>query len=137
MGCCCVSVSETEYDRINSRYDLELAKEQQINQRVKKLLLLGGVGAGKTTIFNQLRFIFGEYSFEQEQDQLLFRELIYIQIIEDMNLAINSFKQLKAKSEEETETDAEEAKEDGEYNECKYYEFSKHAQNAITTLNVM
>jgi len=83
MGCL---HSSNVIDEIDEEVQKELNGAQNKSQGVKKLLLLGAGGSGKSTLFKQLRNIMGG-GFD-ERSRMTFRSQIYEQIIDAMKVMI-------------------------------------------------
>jgi len=82
MGNLCVSSEETKRDRaLRSQLD----KAEKGDTKVKKLLLLGAGGSGKSTFFKQLRIIHGDGLDRQENT---YREIIYSNIVSGMKTLV-------------------------------------------------
>ena len=79
--------SRTEEDKHSSRLHEQLIKERKADDKVKKLLLLGAGGSGKSTFFKQLQDIHGK-GFD-DKDRLSFKNHVYHQIIEQMKRLIS------------------------------------------------
>eukprot|EP01083_Nonionella_stella_P016864 47097_1 len=78
MGCC---ASATEEERLNSLINNDLSIALKGTTSVKKLVLLGAGGSGKSTFFKQLRSIHGK-GFE-DSDRLPFKKHVFHQIIQE------------------------------------------------------
>jgi len=83
MGNLCVTSEEAKRDRELKR---ELEKNEKKDNKVKKLLLLGAGGSGKSTFFKQLRIIHGDGVDNQENT---YREIIYSNIITGMKMLVD------------------------------------------------
>eukprot|EP01083_Nonionella_stella_P274350 931165_1 len=86
MGACC----SMQPDDNTKQIDNILHREQQDEKAVIKLLFLGPGGSGKSTIFKQLQFLHGN-GFT-ESDARFLREVIYTQIISQMQCIIKYYK---------------------------------------------
>jgi len=84
MGC--GSSVDSDDKNQNQAVGQDLAQAQAIDRNVKKLLLLGAGGSGKSTLFKQLQSIHG--GGFQTRDRKTFRSQIYEQIIEAMKIMI-------------------------------------------------
>jgi GTPase SAR1 family protein len=82
MGCCAGSIRDDQDRIVSSEIEADRLKDRQ----VKKLLLLGAGGSGKSTLFKQMQNILGDGFTEQEKKT--FKPQIYEQVIEAMNLMI-------------------------------------------------
>ena len=80
MGC---GATKDEKDEAVQK---ELNGDQAVDRNIKKLLLLGAGGSGKSTLFKQLQSIHG--GGFQTRDRKTFRSQIYEQIIEAMKIMI-------------------------------------------------
>eukprot|EP01084_Bolivina_argentea_P063318 115647_1 len=80
MGsCCCVDATTREVDK-------KMASEEEIDQNTSKILFLGAGGAGKSTLFKQLSYIYnGAYSIKLDKR---LKQKIYSQITEQMQIAL-------------------------------------------------
>lgn len=85
MGSMCSSV--TEEDKQNGLVDDEITISRRRDQKMKKLLLLGAGGSGKSTFFKQLQTIHGR-GFS-DKDRISFRNHVFHQIIEQMKRMIS------------------------------------------------
>mmetsp|Transcript_37009 Transcript_37009/g.60888 ORF Transcript_37009/g.60888 Transcript_37009/m.60888 type:complete len:359 (-) Transcript_37009:248-1324(-) len=102
MGSFCSTV--TDEDKQSVFVDGEIATARTVDKRIKKLLLLGAGGSGKSTFFKQLQTIHGP-GFD-DKDRLSFQKHIYHQIVEQM-------KRLISRADEFSEDFPE------EYGDCK------------------
>ncbi len=83
MGCLQNSaVSDPEEDHMDRALQKELAKEKKIATQIRKVLFLGPGGCGKSTLFKQLRNIYGSPFTEKER--LHSRDAIYSFVMETM-----------------------------------------------------
>jgi len=112
MGC----VGGRAKDEENETVEQELNEAQVKEQPIKKLLLLGAGGSGKSTLFKQLQNIHG--GGFAPRDRTTFRSQIYEQVIETMKIMI---------------TRAEEFVEEHIPNEkdCAIYEIKKENSSAV------
>jgi len=89
MGTVCSSQPETARDReLQRRAD----KNKKNDTKVKKLLLLGAGGSGKSTFFKQLRGLYSNEITEHEKENT-YRDIVFSNVI-------NNMKTLTEKSEE-------------------------------------
>ena len=58
MGSCVCT--ESRESRLNSQVERDIHEEKRLTNKVKKILFLGSGGSGKSTIFKQLRGIYGD-----------------------------------------------------------------------------
>ena len=91
--CCNCCGSEPEEPR-----ELVLEKELKIDRRIEKILLLGPQNTGKSTIFKQLRAIYGQGI--TERDLMNQRDNVYSQAIEQMQYLLSELKELMEEDEE-------------------------------------
>lgn len=84
MGICFGS----EADQRSAKLAKELKSDQQNEHKVKKLLLLGAGGSGKSTFFKQLRNIHGT-GITQSERASVYREIVYSNIITSMKTLIH------------------------------------------------
>merc|ERR1719411_1012046 len=77
----------TDEDRVSVFVDDEITTARKSDTRIKKLLLLGAGGSGKSTFFKQLQTIHG-HGFS-DQDRISFRNHVYHQIIDQMKRIIS------------------------------------------------
>uniref|UniRef100_A0A7S2WF76 Guanine nucleotide-binding protein subunit alpha n=1 Tax=Mucochytrium quahogii TaxID=96639 RepID=A0A7S2WF76_9STRA len=67
MGC---SQSKTTEDLVNDKLSKEINSEMKKDEQILKLLLLGTGDSGKTTIFKQMRILYGEGYSEEKRAAL-------------------------------------------------------------------
>ncbi|KAL3816027.1 hypothetical protein ACHAXA_010332 [Cyclostephanos tholiformis] len=86
MGGCASSVSAEDAAKIKSSKDIEKALNEQfkIEDSKVKLLLLGAGESGKSTIFKQMRVIFGAPLTEEEKQQIT--PVVYSNTISSMKI---------------------------------------------------
>ena len=84
MGSMCGNAYED--DKHSALVDNKIGREKKRDMRVKKLLLLGSGGSGKSTFFKQLQTIHGN-GFS-DKDRLSYQNHVYHQIIEQMKTLI-------------------------------------------------
>merc|ERR1719411_613871 len=77
----------TDEDRVSVFVDDEITTARKSDTRIKKLLLLGAGGSGKSTFFKQLQTIHG-HGFS-DKDRISFKNHVYHQIIEQMKRIIS------------------------------------------------
>jgi len=82
MGC----APSAPRDELDEDVQKDLTSAKDVDRAVKKLLLLGAGGSGKSTLFKQLQNIHG--GGFAERDRKTFRHQIYEQIIEAMKVMI-------------------------------------------------
>src|SRR5688500_962659 len=82
MGGLCGGVRDSDDRTVTS----EIETDRQKDRTVKKLLLLGAGGSGKSTLFKQMQNILGSGFTSAEKKT--FKPQIYEQIIESMNIMI-------------------------------------------------
>ena len=85
MGGFCSSM--TDEDKVSSYVDDDISTAKKQDHRIKKLLLLGAGGSGKSTFFKQLQTIHG-HGFS-DKDRISFKNHVYHQIIEQMKRIIS------------------------------------------------
>eukprot|EP01084_Bolivina_argentea_P225985 381791_1 len=90
MGSC---ASQTRDDPHSALISHELSEDKQIDSKVNKILFLGSGGSGKSTIFKQLRGIYGE-GFNRTERQL-FVSQIHEQVITQMKLALEMLEEYR------------------------------------------
>jgi len=112
MGCISSTANKSPEDEVVQQ-ELNGAKEQ--DKSVKKLLLLGAGGSGKSTLFKQLQNIHG--GGFAPRDRTSFRSQIYEQIIESMKLMVT-------RAEEFVEEQIPSAQ------ECAIYQLKEENQSA-------
>lgn len=95
MGICLSS----DEDKRTAGVEKSLKNQAKQEARVKKLLLLGAGGSGKSTFFKQLRNIHGT-GIQQHELEHTYKEIVFSNIISGMKTLIE-------KSEELTETEPE------------------------------
>merc|ERR1719474_907281 len=84
----CLSCGNRDPEALTDRhYNSQLKKEKSEAQRVKKILFLGSGGSGKSTIFKQLRQIYGKPLTPQERRQQ--KTYIHEQCINQMKHALD------------------------------------------------
>ena len=89
MGGICTNAFED--DKHSALVDNEISKDKKRDMKVKKLLLLGSGGSGKSTFFKQLQTIHGN-GFS-DKDRLSYQNHVYHQIIEQMKTLIRRSKE--------------------------------------------
>lgn len=77
----------TDEDKVSSYVDDDIGHAKRVDNRIKKLLLLGAGGSGKSTFFKQLQTIHG-HGFT-DKDRISFKNHVYHQIIEQMKRIIS------------------------------------------------
>eukprot|EP01084_Bolivina_argentea_P144655 253736_1 len=89
-GCCtsgwCGLCKSEEQQKEDKRLGKELQDEKRKDQSVKKLILLGSGESGKSTLFKQLRTLYG--TGYADKDRLQFKDHIFAQIVEQMRLCL-------------------------------------------------
>jgi len=75
MGCTSSSAEDGEKKRKNKELDAQLASQAKQEDEKVKLLLLGAGESGKSTIFKQMKVIYGEQYTDAEKDNSF---LLYI-----------------------------------------------------------
>ena len=84
MGGICTNAFED--DKHSALVDSEITKDKKRDMKIKKLLLLGSGGSGKSTFFKQLQTIHGN-GFS-DKDRLSYQNHVYHQIIEQMKTLV-------------------------------------------------
>jgi len=82
MGACSSIKSSPEERRRDAMIDLELRKAEEKDNSILKLLLLGGGGSGKSTLFKQMIRLYGEGFSKSELES--YTPLVYSNIIKSM-----------------------------------------------------
>ena len=82
----CLGCSQTEGEKQNTVLSKQLEREKKSFNKIKKILFLGSGGSGKSTIFKQLRGIYGKPFNQQERHR--FVSHIHEQVITQMKLAL-------------------------------------------------
>ncbi len=92
MGCvlgCVQSIPERSERNISKSIDLELSSQRESQADIVKLLLLGAGESGKSTVFKQLRMLYGDnYTDEDRQRFLLFMKQNSIETMEKLCCAL-------------------------------------------------
>lgn len=84
MGNLC---SQTEEQKRNNKLKSQLQNNRKEDNKVKKLLLLGAGGSGKSTFFKQLRILHGS-GIETNEMENTYKEIIYSNIVSGMKTLI-------------------------------------------------
>eukprot|EP01084_Bolivina_argentea_P128093 226469_1 len=79
--------SMTEEDKQSHMVDDDINTARRRDHKIKKLLLLGAGGSGKSTFFKQLQVLHG-HGFS-DKDRIAFKNHVYHQIIEQMKRIID------------------------------------------------
>jgi len=74
MGCICPAT-----DEITARINQDIRQEQSRDRRIIKLLFLGAGGSGKSTLFKQLRYIYGDGLKEEQRKR--YTQCVYNNIV--------------------------------------------------------
>jgi GTPase SAR1 family protein len=104
MGCTqSASADEIEKRKKNKEYEQQLAVQAKQEDEKIKLLLLGAGESGKSTIFKQMKIIYGDQYTEQErkaQIPTIFSNILQaMKILVDQTIAFNMASQINAKEE--------------------------------------
>lgn len=83
MGACC----SNETDSRSRQIQQELKKGQKTENKIKKLLLLGAGGSGKSTFFKQLRILHGTGISASEMENT-YKDIVYSNIITGMKTLV-------------------------------------------------
>mmetsp|Transcript_23880 Transcript_23880/g.35037 ORF Transcript_23880/g.35037 Transcript_23880/m.35037 type:complete len:360 (+) Transcript_23880:160-1239(+) len=86
MGACSSSPEVAEQIKISRQLDAGLAAEAKADKKKIKLLFLGAGESGKSTIFKQMKVIYGKQFSASERRQNL--PTIYTNVIENMHILI-------------------------------------------------
>lgn len=104
MGCTqSLTPEEQEKRRKNKEYEQALANQAKQEDEKIKLLLLGAGESGKSTIFKQMKIIYGDQYTEAErraQIPTIFSNILQaMKILIDQTVAFNMVSQVQAKDE--------------------------------------
>lgn len=99
MGCCS---SASEHEKQDALIKEKLLSAKSRDDKVKKLLLLGAGGSGKSTFFKQLQNIHGKGFNDNER--LSFKNHIFHQCIMEMKKLISIAQELSEEADEEQHT---------------------------------
>lgn len=97
MGSCHTTSDATTLEKL---LDEEMRKSKKADEQIKKILLLGNGGSGKSTLCKQLRLIHDDGYHEQFRRECI--TYIHQQLVDDMKLAIDvyiKYKHRKAQQE--------------------------------------
>ena len=124
MGCC----SSNDPDSAkNQQIDKLYLKDKKKDEQVNKILFLGSGGSGKSTIFKQLRAIYG--NGYNEEDRKTFIDHIHAQIIEQMKLALECAEYPEEDDDNDNDNDDDN---DNEENKVETWaQLSSHAKGEI------
>jgi GTPase SAR1 family protein len=87
MGCASSSGEDVEKKRKNKELDAQLASQAKQEDEKVKLLLLGAGESGKSTIFKQMKVIYGEQYTEAERRQQL--PTIYSNVLQAIKVLVD------------------------------------------------
>jgi len=90
MGACCGKT-----DAGTSAIDSKMREAKIADSKIKKLLLLGAGGSGKSTFFKQLRILHGKGIPEKEVDDV-YKEIVKSNVIQGMKAVLDAFTELQA-----------------------------------------
>ena len=105
MGCSSSSPEELQAKKRNRSYERELSSEAKADSNKVKLLLLGAGESGKTTIFKQMKIIYGENYTEADRKKAI--PTIFSNVIVGMKglceqiVSMGYYDQLTSKEEHE------------------------------------
>jgi len=94
MGACCGTPEGNQSQKMTK----QLQTRERDDRRIKKLLLLGAGGSGKSTFFKQLRMIHGE-GIDKKEKQEMFKEIVYENIISQMRMILEKCTELEKEDE--------------------------------------
>ena len=91
MGCggskaAAVDERDNGADAASKELDRQMAEQQKEEAQVTKLLVLGTGESGKSTIFKQMRILFGAPLTEEEKSQIT--PVVYINTITSMKILV-------------------------------------------------
>jgi len=89
MGCLCSSEAQGKSSGIAK----ELRKQQKEEARIKKLLLLGAGGSGKSTFFKQLRILHGS-GIQQTELENVYKDIVFSNVIVGMTKLLDAAREL-------------------------------------------
>jgi len=87
MGNCCGTEEQKRTNKLNK----DLKKKQQQEGKVKKLLLLGAGGSGKSTFFKQLRMLHGTPIGATEMENT-YKDIVFSNVITGMKTLVENCK---------------------------------------------
>lgn len=90
MGNCGAAPISPEKYRVNRKLDAELAHQNRLEEEKIKLLLLGAGESGKSTIFKQMKVIYGTQYSEAECRQQI--PTIYSNILHAIKVLLKQLK---------------------------------------------
>eukprot|EP01083_Nonionella_stella_P038442 104592_1 len=136
MGNC---FNQSDGDKQNNMVDRQLDRDRRKFGKVKKILFLGSGGSGKSTIFKQLRGIYGTGFNANERKQFVGH--IHEQVITQMKLALEVLEEYRTGNlddilrQNERQYVDEKDEEDMDEDELPELELSESAQDASHYLN--
>eukprot|EP01084_Bolivina_argentea_P295233 508222_1 len=80
--------NQSDEQKQNKQVSKQLQKDAKHEHRIPKLLLLGSGGSGKSTLFKQLKCIYGDRFSDQERQT--FKKYIHEQVIREMIRAVEA-----------------------------------------------
>ena len=87
MGCSASNTSDQQLIAKNKKLEAQMSIDAKVANEKYKLLLLGAGESGKSTIFKQMKLIYGEkFSDEEKRDNIPF---IHLNILQAMKMLVD------------------------------------------------